>query len=230
MVNNDPSFADLRTIYRSRVAAEWYRDLSESKNTTYSSIIDAGDVSQWTTKTSWTPEQTFEQYVTSYTKGEWHVTHAENQGNYTYEYEYTYGGVDLTSVPLEQVSTATFAADDPSLAQSVSQSLTSPTTDDSSTVMFGSPTPLQIEKAALAAQASTVRADGSSLGTTLERWLPLLALLLLPATPLLPLAAVGVWGPGRRLRRRSGGKKGPEGPKGPQGPRGPQGPHGPTWA
>jgi hypothetical protein len=150
-----------------------------------------------------------------------------NKGDYTYEYDYTYGGVDLTSVPIQQVSSAAFAAADPSLAQNVSQSLTAPTTDDSGTVMFGSPTPLQAEKAALAAQAPTVRAEGSSLGSTLLRWLPLLALILLPSTPLLPLAAVGIWGRERRLRRRSEARKSSQGSNPPEGPKGP---HGPTWA
>jgi len=92
-------------------------------------------------------------------------------------------------------------------------------TDESGTVMFGSPTPHQVAQAA-AAQTPTVRADGAPLGTTLLRWLPLLALLLLPTTPFLPLAAVGVWVSGR-LRRKPATKKSPEGPKGP---------HGPTWA
>jgi hypothetical protein len=227
MVNTDPSFADLRTIYRSRVAAEWYRNLSESKHTTYAGLIDQDNISPWTTTTGWSPEQTFQQYVTSYTKGEWHVTSTVNKGDYTYEYDYTYGGVDLTSVPIQQVSSAAFAAADPNLAQNVSQSLTAPTTDDSGTVMFGSPTPLQAEKAALAAQAPTVRADGSSLGTTLLRWLPLLALIILPSTPLLPLAAVGIWGRERRLRGRSEARKSSQGSNPPEGP---TGPHGPTWA
>lgn len=203
MVNTDSSFADLRTIYRSRVAAEWYRTLSESRHTTYASLIDAGDVSQWTTTTAWTPEQTYQQYVTSYSKGEWHVTNTVNKGNYTYEYDYTYGGVDLTSVPIQKVSNATFAAEDPSLAASVSQSLTTPTTTaDSGTVMFGSPTPLQAAKAALAAQ-TPVRAESAPLGTTLIRWLPLLTLLLVPAAPLVPLVGIGPWGRDRRLRRRT---------------------------
>jgi hypothetical protein len=227
MVNTDPSFADLRTIYRSRVAAEWYRNLSESKHTTYAGLIDQDNISQWTTTTGWNPEQTFQQYVTSYTKGEWHVTSTVNKGDYTYEYDYTYGGVDLTSVPIQQVSSATFAAADPSLAQDVSQSLTAPTTADSGTVIFGSPTPLQAEKAALAAQDSTARADGSPLGTTLLRWLPLLALILLPSTPLLPLAAVGIWGRERRLRKTSEARKSSQGSNPPEGPKGP---HGPTWA
>jgi hypothetical protein len=227
MVNTDPSFADLRTIYRSRVAAEWYRDLSASKHTSYASLIDQDNISQWTTTTAWKPKQTFQQYVTSYTKGEWHVTNTVNKGDYTYEYDYTYGGVDLTSVPIQQVSSAAFAAADPTLAQNVSQSLTAPTTVDSSTVMFGSPTPLQAEKAALAAHAPAVRANGSPPGTTLLRWLPLLALILLPSTPLIALAAVGNWGRERRLRKRSEARKRSQGPNPPEGPKGP---HGPTWA
>ena len=210
MVNTDPQFADLRTIYRSRIAAEWYRNLSDSQHTTYADLIDQGDVSQWTTKTGWTPEQTFQQYVTSYTKGEWHITHTENKGEYTYKYEYTYGGVDLTTVPLQQVSSTTFAADDPGLAQNLAQSLTTPTTDDSGTVMFGSPTPLQADKAALAAQDPAAHAAGPSLPL---HWLPLLALLL-------PLTGAGVWGRNRRLRRTRA-KQNPQAPKGPPGP---------TWA
>jgi hypothetical protein len=176
MVNTDPSFADLRTIYRSRVAAEWYRDLSASRRTTYADLIDQGDIGQWTTKTGWTPAATFDQYMTSYTKGDYHVTQTVTKGDEIYTYSYTYGGVDLTEVPLTQVSSATFAAEDPGAAHSAAQSLTSPTTDTSGMVMFGSTTPLQAAEAAQARQVSADRASGggSLLDSAVVRRMPLL--------------------------------------------------------
>jgi hypothetical protein len=184
LVNTDPSFADLRTIYRSRVAAEWYRNLSASQHTTYADLIDHSDIAAWTTKTGWTPTDTFQQYVTSYTKGDYHLTRTVTRGNFIYTYTYTYGGVDLTDVPLDQVSAATFAANDAGSAQSVSQSLTTPTASGSGTIWLGSLTPLQ------AAHASPASAPDSTspLGSAMLRWLPLL---------LLPIAAAA-----RRRRRR----------------------------
>lgn len=65
-VNTAPEYAALRRVYLSRVAAEWYRDVSRRKNATYAKLIDQGDISRWTTKSDWKPHDTFDDYVDSY--------------------------------------------------------------------------------------------------------------------------------------------------------------------
>jgi hypothetical protein len=162
MVNTDPSYADLRTVYRARVAAEWYRNLSASQHTTCADLIDQGDIAPWATKTTWTPVNTFQQYKNSYTKGDYRAAKTVTKGNYIYTYTYTYGGVDLTSVPLNEVSGTTFATDNPSLPHNVSQSLTSPTSSGSGVIWFGSLTPLQAAQGVQALRASSMHPSGIS--------------------------------------------------------------------
>ncbi|WP_324797771.1 hypothetical protein SJX93_26320 [Streptomyces cyaneofuscatus] len=99
-INTDRDYADLRRVYLARVAAEWYRSLSRTRETTYGSLIDRGDADAWRTKTSWKPTDTFDAFVRSYTKGEFKVTRRATRGNAEYVTTYTYGGVDLTRVPM----------------------------------------------------------------------------------------------------------------------------------
>ncbi|MDJ0346653.1 hypothetical protein QMK19_37180 [Streptomyces sp. H10-C2] len=109
-INTGPDYADLRRVYLARVAAEWYRNLSRTRHTTYGALVDRGDARAWPGKTSWKPTDTFDEYVKSYTKGEFKVTRHTTQGNAEYVTTYTYGGVDLSTVPLRDAPAATFAA------------------------------------------------------------------------------------------------------------------------
>ncbi|MEU6673882.1 hypothetical protein [Streptomyces sp. NPDC046925] len=59
-VNSAPDYADLRRVYLSRVAAEWYRELSLSKSTTYGKMIDQGDIDAYATRGKWKPRDTFD--------------------------------------------------------------------------------------------------------------------------------------------------------------------------
>jgi len=139
-VNTAPAYADLRRVYLARVAAQWYRQLSGEQSTTYGSLVDQGDISNWVTKTGWTPTDTFNQYVRSYTQGEFRVVHKQVTGNYLYTRTYVYGGVDLTSVRLQQVG-----VDNGGLTQATAQSLDTPTTGNAlGSVLLGSPTPKQL--------------------------------------------------------------------------------------
>ncbi|MEY9847827.1 hypothetical protein [Streptacidiphilus sp. MAP5-3] len=142
-VNTSPAYADLRRVYLSRVAAEWYRQLSTQQSTTYKNLIDQGDINSWTTASGWKPIDTFNSYVQSYTKGEYHITRTENRGGSLYEVSYVYGGVDLTSVPIQQVS------DDSTVDKDVAASLSNPTAQSDTgagagAIWLGSPTPLQV--------------------------------------------------------------------------------------
>ncbi|MGW0825333.1 hypothetical protein [Streptomyces sp. NPDC002845] len=152
LVNSGPNYADLRRVYLSRVAAEWYRDLSRSQDTTYGDLVNRGDIAAWATKTDWKPTDTFDQYVRSYTKGDYNLTRKVTKGNYVYTYHYFYGGVDLTSVPLRQVSDRSFDAEYGDLSKKVDTSLTQPVGGNASAgtggggsgaLWLGAPTPRQ---------------------------------------------------------------------------------------
>ncbi|MEV5884815.1 hypothetical protein AB0L74_19125 [Streptomyces sp. NPDC052020] len=143
-VNTAPEYADLRRVYLARVAAEWYRELSRSKDTTYRGLIDSGDVTDWRIRDGWKPRDTFDEYVRSYTKGEFKVTDRTTTGGTTYVRSYVFGGVDFTSVPVRKVSGDSFGAEFGTLPRDVGRSLRAPiVTGADGTVWLGAPTPRQ---------------------------------------------------------------------------------------
>ncbi|MBZ4321290.1 hypothetical protein [Streptomyces huiliensis] len=121
-VNTAPEYAELRRVYLSRVAAEWYRDGSRRENATYAKLIDQGDVSRWTAKSDWKPRDTFDAYVDSYTKVEFKVTRRTTEGDAIYEKTYVFGGVDLTNVPFRKVDAGRFKGEWPDASATVDRS------------------------------------------------------------------------------------------------------------
>ncbi|MER6997222.1 hypothetical protein [Streptomyces sp. NPDC000410] len=143
-INTAPEYAELRRVYLARVAAEWYRDLSRARDTTYGDLVDKGDIENWKTTTDWKPTDTFDEYVDSYTDKEFNVSRRTTQGNTTYIRTYVYGGVDLTKIPFQKVPDDRFATEHAGLTKDVDRSLNAPSTaDGSDTIWLGAPTPRQ---------------------------------------------------------------------------------------
>ncbi|MFJ8620095.1 hypothetical protein ACIRD4_30205 [Streptomyces clavifer] len=186
-INTAPEYAALRRVYLARVAAEWYRELSTTKDTTYGELMNSGDITDWHITGDWKPRDTFDKYVESYTKGEYKVTDRTTSGGTTYIRRYVYGGVDFTSVPIRKVSDNAFGADFATLPGSVDRSLRAPSVTGDDTVWLGAPTPRQAV-AGLGPTKNPVPA------TT---W----AIRLLPAL-IVPLALL-LWRRRRRLNTRS---------------------------
>ncbi|GAA4933723.1 hypothetical protein ACFPM3_04715 [Streptomyces coeruleoprunus] len=141
-INTAPAYAELRRVHLARVAAEWYRELSHTKDTAYGDLVDKGDITDWRTETGWKPRDTFDAYVDSYKKGEFEVTDRTRKGDTVHVRTYTYGGVDLTRIPLRKLTPDRFTAEHAGLARSVDRSLTAPsaaTPDDP--VWLGATTP-----------------------------------------------------------------------------------------
>jgi hypothetical protein len=109
-VNQAPEYADLRRVYLSRVAAEWYRTRSLTQPTAYGDLIDRGDVSLWVSRQSWSPKEVFDQYVASYKNGEFNVTHQTQNGDVVETRTYVYGGVDFSRIPFARVSATDFSS------------------------------------------------------------------------------------------------------------------------
>ncbi|MEU4409704.1 nucleic acid/nucleotide deaminase domain-containing protein [Streptosporangium sp. NPDC023963] len=93
-VNTAPEYAALRRVYLSRVAAEWYRKRSRTASTTFTPLIDSGDIGPWTSRRPWKPVDVFDAYARSYKNGEFKVTRDVG----SLRYSYFYGGVDFTTV------------------------------------------------------------------------------------------------------------------------------------
>ncbi|MEU0370085.1 hypothetical protein ABZ070_07435 [Streptomyces sp. NPDC006283] len=142
-INTAPEYADLRRVYLARVAAEWYRDLSRGKDTTYGDLIGTGDIDDWRITGPWKPTDTFDRFVESYTKGEFKVTDRTTEGGTTYVRSYVYGGVDFSRIPLKEVPVDRFTADHANLPEEVRRSLNAPSTDGNGGIWLGAPTPRQ---------------------------------------------------------------------------------------
>ncbi|MFF5157935.1 hypothetical protein ACFY3N_17065 [Streptomyces sp. NPDC000348] len=187
-INTAPEYAALRRVYLARVAAEWYRELSTTKATTYGELMNSGDITDWPVTGDWTPQDTFDKAVESYTKGEYTVTDRTISGGTAHVRRYVYGGVDFISVPVRKLSSNAFGADFATLPVSVDRSLHAPSfTGRDDTVWLGAPTPRQ------AATGLGPTQKPVSAGTWAIRLLPAL---------IIPVALL-LWRRRRRLNTRS---------------------------
>jgi hypothetical protein len=134
-VNKGTDFADLRRVYLSRVAAEWYRDRHAGGS--LADTIDSGDVSQWPARQAWSSRQVFDAYVKSYNKKEFDVHRKQRVGNWIYEVTYSYGGVDFSQVDLVPMTQAAFGAEHQDLTAAVAASAQRPTADKQGLMWLG---------------------------------------------------------------------------------------------
>lgn len=135
-VNNAPEYADLRRVYASRVAAQWFRDRSMTEATAYDAIIGSGDVSRWPATEDWKPTDTFDRYVRSYREGEFEVERTTRQGNYLVTSVYVYGGVDFNDIPTEPVSETEFAEKHGRMATAARDGVGAPSEQDDADIVW----------------------------------------------------------------------------------------------
>jgi hypothetical protein len=129
-VNTAPEYADLRRVYGSRVAAEWYRQRSAKKPTAYGHLIDSGDVSAWPSRVKWDPKEVFNRFVKSFTDGEFKVERTSRRGDMVVTHLYVYGGVDFTNIPKKLLSGGEFTSNRPALDVTVGGALSAPTAEE----------------------------------------------------------------------------------------------------
>lgn len=122
-VNHAPEYADLRRVYASRIAAEWYRQRSATKATAYSKIVDSGNIDAWTSKEPFSPQELFNRYRKSFDEGD--ATYTWQTGDRT-TWKLTIGGVDFTNIPMVNMTPKDFAKDHPNLPATASGSLFGP--------------------------------------------------------------------------------------------------------
>ncbi|MFD7337138.1 hypothetical protein ACFV98_14175 [Streptomyces violascens] len=151
-VNTDGKYADLRAVYNARVAAEWIRQQDAKSPTDYHATINSNKVTDWPLRgknASWTPEQTYKDYVKSFT-----------QGDYSYPCEKAgrpgtcvMGGVDFSKSPKQNVTQAKFTAEHKNLPRTTDISVKAMTDDAEN-------------KALLALGGNTAAHTGTGGGTT----------------------------------------------------------------
>ncbi|GGW39561.1 hypothetical protein [Streptomyces xantholiticus] len=146
-VNHAPEYADLRRVYASRVAAEWFRKRSAGKHTAYSDLIGKGDISRWASREKWTPREVFDRYVQSYKNGEFKVKHTTTEGNVVYTRTYVYGGVDFSQIDQNRLSATKFAKDHPALTATARNALHEPSGEGRDVWLGGQTTAVPLAEA-----------------------------------------------------------------------------------
>ncbi|MDJ0346988.1 hypothetical protein QMK19_37480 [Streptomyces sp. H10-C2] len=127
-VNTDAKYTDLRRVYNSRVAAEWIRQQDAKSPTDYHAIINSNKVTDWPLRgknTSWIPEQTYKEYVKSFTQGDYSYPCEKAGQNATC----VMGGVDFSKAPKKNISQAQFAAEHKYLSRTTDISVKTMTDD-----------------------------------------------------------------------------------------------------
>ncbi|GIM89362.1 nucleic acid/nucleotide deaminase domain-containing protein [Paractinoplanes toevensis] len=115
-VNNAPEFKDLRRVYISRVAAEWYRDRMTADGRAAAEGIDSNDVSTLERADDWSPTDVFNQYL----KEIYGTTYELPNG-----VKVTTGGVDFTQpVKTTKLNDTAFKEQHATLPTTVDKSLT----------------------------------------------------------------------------------------------------------
>jgi hypothetical protein len=122
IVNADARYAELRTVYTSRVAAEWVKERNAERAGAYNSIIGSDDAAQWPSRTEWDRDEIFADYRKSYYEGDFHFTREYEKDGVVLEYDFYTGGVMFDKQPKENINRVRFQAEHPEMPVSTSQS------------------------------------------------------------------------------------------------------------
>lgn len=118
-VNAAPEYQDLRSVYHSRVAAEWIRQRNDVKPGAYASIIGSNNVDQWPARTPWNPNDVFKEYLQSYKEGDFRFQRQYEQDGQLLTFEFFTGGVILDKAPKTPMPEAQFTQQFPTLPDTV---------------------------------------------------------------------------------------------------------------
>lgn len=113
-VNTSADYADLRRVHSARVAAEYVRQSDAEQAGDYHAVIDSGDIARWPVRSpnrSWTPKQTWDDYMKSFTKGDYSLP-CEVGGQ---QKMCVMGGVDFGKAPRQNITRVEFKARHPNL-------------------------------------------------------------------------------------------------------------------
>ncbi|MFF5154770.1 hypothetical protein ACFY3N_00615 [Streptomyces sp. NPDC000348] len=134
-VNNDPKYADLRRVYKARVAAEWIRQQDAERPTDFRKIINSNDLDRWPLRApneDWDKRTVWEEMRKSFTEGE-----------YTYEwpsggtvYTFTVGGVDFSKAEKRNITRARFDLQHPQRDETTKTSVRDETAYRDTTTSF----------------------------------------------------------------------------------------------
>jgi uncharacterized repeat protein (TIGR01451 family) len=139
-VNTKPEFAALRRVYLARVAAEWFRVRQGERPTSLSKVIGSGNVDPWAMPPGWSPLDVYNPYLHSIRTGEWSAERRIVVGGQEWIRTISYGGVDFSGVPRENVAKRDFKARYPRLSRRVRESQGRATADGNEVWLGGGAT------------------------------------------------------------------------------------------
>ena len=122
-VNTAPEFAELRHVYRARIAAAWVKQRTRVQPGPYDDIVNSGDVSRWPARTKWSPRDVYDQFLEDW-KTVQHIVKREEVVDgqpVTWEYK-IYGGVEWDKAPRHRMGKARFKRRHPRLPRTVHES------------------------------------------------------------------------------------------------------------
>ncbi|HEX5253268.1 MAG TPA: hypothetical protein VFW69_05250 [Mycobacterium sp.] len=191
-VNHNPDFADLRRVYTSRVAAEWYRKRNANKPTQYAKLIDSGNIDDLTV--AWDPRAVWERYLDSTKHPEPTFSWTDPKGT---TWTRSWGGVDFSKVETHDIGAPEFTQKYASVAKTAGPSIIGPLVQDNAKQVW------------LGNVVSSVPLD-QIWPSKLSPWVPFVAPATAPSKPLFYLVilpAVAWLGGGGYLlwRRRANG-------------------------
>ncbi|CAL9288863.1 hypothetical protein [Streptomyces sp. SudanB25_2051] len=142
-INTEKKYADLRRVYKSRVAAEWIRQQDARKATDFRPIIDSNDLRRWPLRgenADWDKRTVWEEMVESFTKGDFTYEWPLGDGRV---YTFFVGGVDFSKAPKRNITAAEFQVRHRDLPQTTKDSVRAQTSARDADVAFlgGSDTP-----------------------------------------------------------------------------------------
>ncbi|WP_154402565.1 PT domain-containing protein [Nocardioides speluncae] len=205
-VNQAPSFAPLRRVYKSRVAAEWYRAKYGAAGP-YAGIVDSGEIGRWQIN-DWAPRYTFRHYLATLRDPAYKKTITTTSGAVQTIRTYTYGGVDFSAVARSAVSASEFEKGWPTLADAVRRGVEDGSASEGSERWLGGGA--SVDTAALAREFPPRRppgrpkADSGQDEDRLRQVAPYAVSALVAGGLLLLAAAVFYSLRGRRAERRRG--------------------------
>ncbi|MFC5639404.1 hypothetical protein [Streptomyces bullii] len=122
-VNTAPAYADLRSVYTSRIAAEWIKQKDVKRPGDFHLIIGSDDATAWPSRTKWDRNKIYADYLKSYKEYDFHFKRKYEQDGAVLEFEFATGGVDFSKQPKpDNISKTEFQADHPDLPDTARQS------------------------------------------------------------------------------------------------------------
>ncbi|MFD3942695.1 LPXTG cell wall anchor domain-containing protein [Streptomyces sp. NPDC058579] len=138
LVNTAPQYADLRSVYTSRIAAEWIKQRDAVKPGDFHALIGSDDATAWPSRTKWDRDKVYADYMKSYREGDFHFKRTYPQDGSVLEFSFYLGGVDFSKQPKQNISKARFQAENPDMPDTVNAAVKSTTAyADTDTAFLG---------------------------------------------------------------------------------------------